>query len=97
MKERVTAVAALKNIFPAWLAVIVQVPQVSKVTLLSATRHTDGVFDVKATDKPDVLVAAIANVESPHSLLARIGKLMVWATGTGKVMVNDRVTWGAAA
>jgi hypothetical protein len=44
------------------LASIVHVPTATKLTVEPAREHTDGVPDVRDTDKPDEAVAATAYV-----------------------------------
>ena len=57
LKLRSTGVAATNSVLPAWDARTVQVPTVSKVTVLPLTPlvvQTDVVCEAKLTAKPDV-------------------------------------------
>jgi hypothetical protein len=50
---------------PGWLAVIEQVPAATMVTVLPDTVHTAVVVEVKATVRPEVDVALMANGAAP--------------------------------
>lgn len=47
-------------VFPAWLAVIEQVPVATSVTAVPDTAQTDVLLDVKVTGKPELAVATSA-------------------------------------
>ena len=53
----VTGVAAFQLLSPSWLAVIVQVPTLTRVTAVPATVHTPMVEDAKLTARPEEALA----------------------------------------
>ena len=57
VKPCVTDIAALVLASPAWLAVMLQVPTVNKLSVATETVQTDGVLDVSETARLDVAVA----------------------------------------
>ena len=57
VKLRCTCVAAFQLVSPAWLALIVQVPTVTKVTVVPETVQTLVVAEVKATVSAEEAVA----------------------------------------
>ncbi len=57
-KERVTSVAAEYDAFPGWLAVVVQVPTLTRVITKPETVQTEGVVDASETAKPELAVGA---------------------------------------
>jgi hypothetical protein len=61
----VTAGAAAVVALPAWLALMEQVPAVTKASVLPLTVHTLGVLDVKLTARPEVATADSAGVDVP--------------------------------
>ena len=50
---------------PAWFALIVQPPAPTKLTVDPDTVHTDGVSEVNATARPELLDAATVYVAPP--------------------------------
>ena len=66
MNEFVTGVAAVKLALPAWLAVMLQVPAATSVTVLPLTVQTLAVFDVKLTARPELAVATSAGAAVPR-------------------------------
>ena len=52
-----TSLAGFQVPFPAWCAVMVQVPLWCNVTVAPLTVHTDGVLVVNVTARPEVAVA----------------------------------------
>jgi hypothetical protein len=62
---------------PAWLALIVQVPEVKTVIVVPATVQTEVVADVYATVKLDEAVAESVGAEPPSFIGDRSGKVMV--------------------
>lgn len=77
---------------PAWLAAIVQVPVLTKVTVLPATVHTGVVVEVNTTERPEDVVADTAKGALPNALPVMAAKVIVWAPLD---TVNDCVTWAA--
>jgi hypothetical protein len=67
VKVRVTGIAALKLPFPAWLAVIVQVPTLLSVTRSPAIVQTAGKVGVSVIGRPELAWAKIANGVTPRS------------------------------
>ena len=78
---------------PAWLAAIVQVPNVKSVTDAPETVHTGVVVEVKATARPDEAVAEIVNGATTKLLAARAAKVIVCVP---LLMTTLLVTCGAA-
>ena len=66
VNEFVTGVAAVKLALPAWLAVMLQVPAATSVTVLPLTVQTLAVFDVKLTARPELAVATSAGAAVPR-------------------------------
>lgn len=62
--------------FPAWLAVIVQLPAPVSVTVLPRTVHDPDA--VKLTASPEEAVALTTNGASPKVLFAKAPKVMDW-------------------
>jgi hypothetical protein len=93
LNDCVTGAAALTLALPAWLAAIVQVPRLTKVTVEPDTVHTEVVLELKVTGKPALLVADTENGAAPSGCPGSAAKLMVWVSIE---TVNDCVTWVAA-
>ena len=53
--------------FPAWLAAMLQVPVLSKVTVEPDTVQTDVVVEVMLTDNPELAVAATVKGAAPST------------------------------
>ena len=69
--------------FPAWLALTVHVPALTKVMvapLVPPEVHTAGVVVVKVTGNPDEEVAVTESGDCANVLLASVPKLIVWET-----------------
>lgn len=64
-KLRATGTAAATRAFPAWLAVMLQVPAETKVRLVPLVVHTAGVVDANETSRPRLDVAASAGGTVP--------------------------------
>ena len=79
VKLRATCEAAFQLVFPAWLALIVQVPTVTKVTVVPETVQTLVVAEVKATGRPEEAVALSVIGPSSKRLPARAPKVIVWS------------------
>ena len=95
----VTSGAASKAEFPAWAAVIVQVPGATVVTEPAAvTVHTPGVPELNTTASPDDAAADTENVALAGSA-ASGPKVIVCPRRAGPLGTdgNDCVTSGAAA
>ena len=58
--------AAAYVVLPAWLALAVQVPALSSVSVLPLTVHTAGVVDAKLTARPEVALAASSGAAVPR-------------------------------
>jgi hypothetical protein len=71
---------------PAWEATTVQVPIVSKVSVVPLTVHTVGVVVLKVTGSPDDAVALSVTGDWFNVLLASDEKEIVWVAGD---TVND--------
>ena len=81
-----TCGAALKLALPGWLALMVQVPVVTKPSKpVLVTVQTLVVAEVKTGVKPDVAVAVSVGVV-PNTWLPGLAKLMVWLAG---LTLND--------
>jgi hypothetical protein len=65
-KLSVTGAATAYTAFPFWVAVIEQVPVLTRVTVVPDTVHTALVFDVKLTGSPEVAVPLIENGGVPN-------------------------------
>jgi hypothetical protein len=72
-----TGVAAAKLVLPHWVAVIPQVPPLSKVTVFAETVQTAGVVEAKMTGRPEEAVAVKLNGAEPKVAAGRAAKLMV--------------------
>lgn len=69
VKERCTCGAALNVASPLWLALIVQVPAETSVTVVPETVQVLEVADVKVTESPLEAVAEILKAAIPNVLL----------------------------
>lgn len=94
LKVLVTDEAAAKVLLPPWLAVTLQLPAATKVSVVPLTVHTPGVLEASSTGRPELALAAKAAGVLPS----------VWLPGEAKVMVcddaptvKDRDTTAAAA
>jgi hypothetical protein len=87
-------VAAANEALPDWLALMVQVPAVSKLNAVPLTLHTLGVVDANATLKPDDAVAAKAAGAAPKLWLAGCAKVMLCAVAA---TLKEFATLAAAA
>ena len=86
LKDCATCVAGLYVTLPAWLALIVQVPTETGVTVVPLTVHTEVVPLVKATASPeDALALTVIGV--PNGRDVRAPKVIVWFT---RVTVTER-------
>ena len=65
--------------FPAWLALMLQVPTATSVSVLPLTVQTLGVVDAKLTAKPELAVATSAGGVVPSVWLPGEVKLMLCA------------------
>ena len=97
VKLLVTDVAAAKAPLPAWLAVTLQVPAETSVSVLPLTVQTGAVVDANDTDRPELALADRVNVGVVSTWLPGVLKLMVCATGAGAATVKLRVNAAAAA
>ena len=79
---------------PHWVAVIPQVPPLSKVTVFAETVQTEGVVEAKMTGKPDEALALKLNGAEPKVTAGRAEKAMVCAS---PLTVKLCWTCGAAA
>ena len=77
VKLRVTAGAGANVVSPAWLAVRLQVPAATSVSVVPLTVQIDGVVEVIVTGRPELAVAANAGGGVP----------MLWSPGDAKAMV----------
>ena len=66
---------------PPCAARIVQVPVVTKVTVVPETVHTGGVSDEKLTGNPDDAVALTVNGDADSERSASAAKLIIWSAG----------------
>ncbi len=87
VKLCITGVAARKLAFPAWLAVIVQVPSPTTVTVATLTVQADIVLDANVTVRPELAVALTVNGAMPKFTLLKLPKLMVCDCGAETVIV----------
>ena len=67
--------------FPAWLAVIEQVPAATIVTVAVDTVQTAVVVETKLTARPELAVALIMNGDAPRLTLLSGANVIVCATG----------------
>jgi hypothetical protein len=79
VKVRVTGVAGAKLLSPAWVAVRLQVPAATSVSVVPLTVHTPGVVEVIVTGRPELDVAVRVMGAVPS----------VWLPGEAKVIVCD--------
>ena len=96
-KLLLTVAAAEKVVFPAWLALTVQVPAVTSVKVLPLTVQTAGVPEASCTAKPEVAVATRRGGAVPSVWAPGVAKLMVCAESGVTPTVTVRVTVAAAA
>ena len=87
-----TCGAAPKLAFPAWSAVMVQVPAVTMVILRPLTVHTAVVVDASVTTKPELAVAFEAKAVVLKVLAPGLAKVMVCAPAE----ITNETTWVAA-
>lgn len=80
--------------FPAWEALIVQVPAATSVTVVPVTVHLEVVVEEKPTASPDEDVALTVNGAVPNVLPANAAKVIVWFA---LAIVKLRSTSGAGA
>lgn len=80
-----TAVAGRKLGLPAWLALTVQLPTLTSVSVLPLTVQTAGVVDAKVTARPELAVALKAGGAMPKVWPAGAAKVMLCATGAGSL------------
>jgi len=73
----VTCGAAAKLASPVWIAVKVQVPVVSPVTVVSETEQTVGVVTAKATGNPDEAMA-LKVPDPPTVTMGAVPMLILW-------------------
>ena len=74
----VTVVAERNALLPDWLALMMQVPGVRKLSVpLEVMVHTLGVLEEKLTDRPEVAVALSVGVV-PKLCAPGLEKVMVW-------------------
>jgi hypothetical protein len=64
-------------VLPGSVAVIAQVPPLSKVTVFDETVQTAGVVEAKRTGRPEEAVALKLNGAEPKVTAGRAAKLMV--------------------
>ena len=91
-----TGVAAAKPRLPAWLAVTVQVPTATSVSVVPLTVQTPVVVDAKLTTKPELALAARGAGAVPRVWLPGGVNVMVCAINGAAATVNERVTGVAA-
>ena len=90
----VTCVAALKLAFPAWSAVMMQVPAERALTVEPLTVQTAGVVELKITARPEVAVA-LAVVLPPTASVAGEKDIVPMLCGALPTVMFC-VTWEAA-
>ncbi len=76
VKLRVTDEAAAYELFPLWLALILQVPAIKKVAILPLTLQIVGVMVAKVTVKPDDAVAVNVAERPAKRALGGLVKVM---------------------
>lgn len=81
LNERTTGTAAENTVLPAWLAVTLQLPTLTRLSTVPLTVHTAVVVELKLTARPEVAVATRAAGCTPR----------VWLPGELKLMVCARV------
>lgn len=89
-----TGVAAFQDVLPAWLAVMVQVPPISGVTVVPDTEQTVGVSETSVTGRPELDDAAA--VMLPSVTVREVGVSDSDRIWVPLVMVALRI-WVAAA
>jgi hypothetical protein len=94
VKLLATDVAAAYVALPAWLAVTVQVPAETSVSVLPLTVHTALVLEAKPTARPEVAVAERLTVPAPSTWLPGEVKVIVCGVAATVMLL---VTEGAAA
>jgi hypothetical protein len=94
VKLRVTSVAAAQFVLPAWVAWMLQVPAVTRVTEFPETVHTVGVVEARLTGKPELAVALTVNGTVVKVRFEIVPKVIVWVPC---VTVKLRLTGAAAA
>src|SRR6185503_5674780 len=87
-----TCGAALYVASPGWLALMVQVPAATRVTVVPETVQTEPVPELNATGRPELAVAETVKGGSPYTLAASAPKVIVWAVFA---IVKLRATCGA--
>jgi hypothetical protein len=93
VKPRCTCMAAFQLVLPAWSALIVQVPTVTKVTVVPDTVQTLVVADVMVTASPEEAVALTVTGPWSKRLSASAAKVIVWLP---LLIVKPCWTWDAA-
>ena len=74
-----TVVAALKSLLPAWVALMVQVPAATRVTVVPDTVHIPGVeLELKETLSELEAVAETVKVPVPIVLPGKASNEIVW-------------------
>lgn len=82
-KVLLTAVAAKKLALPDWLALTVQLPTLTKVSVVPLTVQTAGVVDANVIARPELAVALKAAGVTPNTWAAGAAKVMLCAAGCG--------------
>jgi NADPH-dependent 7-cyano-7-deazaguanine reductase QueF-like protein len=77
LKLSLTGVAAEYEVFPTWVAWIVQVPTATNVTVDPDIVQIVEVCELKLTGRPEVAVALTANGAEPNALSDNAPKLIV--------------------
>jgi hypothetical protein len=96
-KEFVTTGAAAKVVLPGWLALMVQVPTATSVSVVPLTVQTPGVVEAKDTVRPDDAVAIRAGAGLPRVWLPGDVKVMVCGVSGAVATLKEFDTVGAAA
>ena len=92
-----TVGAARYALLPAWLALMLQLPTATNVSVLPLTVHTLGVVEAKLTARPELALATSAGGMVPRVWLPGEAKVMVCATGVAAATLKLRVTVVAGA
>jgi hypothetical protein len=92
-KPWVTCGAAFQFGLPPWLALMLHVPVLMRVTLVPETVHTAVVVEVKATVREEDAVALTVKGVWSRLRSASPASVIVWLPG---LIVKLRATWGAA-
>ena len=79
---------------PGWVAVIVQVPVVSRLIEKPLTVHTADVVDISVTANPELAVGLTLSGDWMSVEFGGFAKVIVWATFD---TVNERMTGAAGA